>query len=106
MTTNGMLVPIGLVVSIIVGALAVGASFNQIEANAEDIDTLEEDIDALKTIRTRSIMTNENINVLLERQQRLLESQDEQLDVQQRQIDRINILIERLAEEGGSMSGR
>jgi len=101
--TSDTLMPIGLVLTVAVFVFYAGISYHQIGANAEDIEGLESNQQVMKDIQTRSIMTNENINVLLERQQRLLEGQDTQLDNQQRQIDRLQILIERLSREGGTM---
>lgn len=94
--------PIGLVVTVIAGALAVGASFNQIEANAEDIDSLDERTKQLETSQTRGLILQENLNTLQAQQARTQEGIEGILQGQEQRILRLEILIERLSEEGGA----
>lgn len=104
--SNGTLVPIGLVITVIAGALAVGASFNQIEANAEDIEDLDGRTASLEESRTRGLILQENLNTLQARQARTQEGIEDILDGQEERLLRLEILIERLSREGGTMSGR
>ena len=104
--SNDTLIPTGLVLTIIAGALAVGASFNQIEANAEDIDALDERTKVLETTQTRGLILQENLNTLQAQQARTQEGIEELLQGHEQRMIRLEILIERLSRESGTMDGR
>lgn len=104
--SNGTLMPIGLVLTVVGASIAVGAAFNQIEANAEDIEGLEGRTKVMEESQTRGLILQENLNTLQARQARTQEGIEQLLDRQDDRIIRLEILIERLSEEGGTMGSR
>lgn len=100
------LIPISLVITVIVGSLVVGASFNQIEANAEDIENLQKRTSSLEEARIRGLNLQENLSTLQARQARTQENIEEILEGQEQRLNRLEILIDRLSRPGGTMDGR
>ena len=103
--TGNTTISIGLFAGIAAALIWVGVAWGQIQANAEDNDTQDTQIQTLQGIATRGIVTNENINALLERQQRADERTAEALSDHSQAILRLQILIERLDQPGESVGG-
>lgn len=108
--SNETLMPVGLVITIMAGAVAVGASFTQISANAEDnedqdakIAAQESSIREIDRDLTRSLILQENVNTVTARQAETQGTLTELLGKQDDRILRLEILIERLSVEGGTM---
>ena len=102
--SHDTLIPVGLVVTVIVGAVAVGSSFNQISANAEDIESLDDRTKQLETAQTRGLILQENLNTLQAQQARTQEGIEELLQGHEERMIRLEILIDRLSDEGGTMN--
>lgn len=103
------LLPVGLVITIIAVTFAIGISFAQIEANAEDNDAQDAKLSEHETVLkemdrglNRGLILQENLNTLQAQQTRTQERLSEVVNGQQQQILRLEILIERLSEVRGT----
>ena len=104
------LMPIGLVVTVAAFVFYAGISFNQISANAEDneaqdtkISSHEASIREIDRGLTRSLILQENVNTITAQQAETQGTLTELLAKQDDRILRLEILIERLSVEGGTM---
>ena len=99
-------ISIGLAVLLGGAIYLAGGNSIQISANAEDNERQDVVIDQLKTAVTRGIITQENIATLLARQAAADEDVAETLSELSERALRLEILIERLSQEGGTMNRR